>query len=55
MPGKSQAGKKMSRRKLKLTRYSPPAAASHDDFSIFVTARRSADGRFYAGLLVSRK
>jgi hypothetical protein len=45
----------MSRRKLKLTRYSPAMAASHDDFAIFVTARRSADGRFYADLLVSRK
>jgi len=45
----------MSRRKLKLTRYSPPTVASHDDFAIFVTARRSADGRFYADLLVSRK
>lgn len=45
----------MSRRKLKLTRYAAPEVASHDDFAIFVTARRSADGRFYADLLVSRK
>ncbi|MGF6637549.1 hypothetical protein OKW38_001127 [Paraburkholderia sp. MM5496-R1] len=45
----------MSRRKLKLIQYSPAAILSRDDFSIFVTARRSADGRFYADLLVSRK
>jgi hypothetical protein len=47
----------MSRRKLKLKlkQYTPAAVVSRDDFSIYVTARRSADGRFYADLLVSRK
>ncbi|WP_035471243.1 MULTISPECIES: DUF6723 family protein [Paraburkholderia] len=45
----------MSRRKLKMIQYSPATILSRDDFSIFVTARRSADGRFYADLMVSRK
>jgi hypothetical protein len=45
----------MSRRKLKVTRCSPAVATSRDDFSVYVTARRSCDGRFYADLLVSRK
>lgn len=45
----------MSRRKQKLIQYAPATGLSSDDFSIFVTARRSADGRFYADLLVSRK
>ncbi|MBB5457815.1 hypothetical protein HDG33_001458 [Paraburkholderia sp. Cpub6] len=50
-----QQGRAMSRRKLKLTQYLAAGVASSDDFSIYVTARRSADGRFYADLLVSRK
>ncbi|MGF6508072.1 hypothetical protein OKW26_003898 [Paraburkholderia sp. 32] len=50
-----QQGRAMSRRKLKLTPYLAAGVASRDDFSIYVTARRSADGRFYADLLVSRK
>lgn len=50
-----QQGRAMSRRKLKLTQYLAAGVASRDDFSIYVTARRSADGRFYADLLVSRK
>jgi hypothetical protein len=50
-----QAGSDMSRRKLKLMRYSPATAVSREDFSVYVTARRSADGRFYADLQVSRK
>ncbi|MDH6146368.1 hypothetical protein OKW46_000290 [Paraburkholderia sp. WSM4179] len=38
-----------------MIQYSPATILSRDDFSIFVTARRSADGRFYADLMVSRK
>jgi hypothetical protein len=47
-------GENMSRWKLKLEQHAR-RARSRDDFSIFVTARRASDGRFYADLLVSRK